>query len=243
MKNLKLTFISIFLLIAIYTQGKSLDDFRLELKKSYIVGNLDDWPERIQEMEEYSDGSFDWQFEILEARYGLIGYYLGKGERKKAREHLDGSQSHLSSMMTQYPDSSKLHSVQTGFYGFQIALSILNAPAFYPKMKKSLKKAFELNPNEPRAWMEKGNLNYNRPAAFGSNKLEAIENYHQALTLLQQEKNSYSNWMIIMVRVFLIKAYYHTNQKENYQEAKLDLENKYGKMNWVSDFLDARIIH
>ena len=227
--------------LGVATQAQTLNDFRCALKKSYIIGNLDDWPQRIENMEKHSDGSFGWAFEVLEARYGLIGYYLGKGERDQAHEYLDDSQNILDSLLNRYPNSSKLNSVQAGFYGFHIALSMIKAPVLLPKMKRSLAKAFELNPNEPRAWLEKGNLAYNRPAAFGGDKQEAIKSYQKALELFQHEKNYSCNWMIIMVRALIVKAYYQTDQQGAYQTARNKLEEKYGKMNWINDFLKATI--
>lgn len=238
----KLLLVVLLWLISCSTQGQSLNEFECALKESYIKGNLEDWPQRIQNMEKQSDGSFGWQFEILEARYGLVGCYLGKGERKKAREYLDDSQDYLDSMMVLYPNSAKLYSVKTGFYGFHIALSMFRAPVLLPKIKRSLKRAFELDPNEPRAWLEKGNLAYNRPVAFGGDKLDAIRSYHKTLELLKQEKNSSCDWMTVMVQVFLIKAYYQTNQKHAYQMARLELQKTYGKMSWVSDFMKASIV-
>ena len=244
MKWREKVFIGLFLLLNGFTaHAQLLNDFRCALKESYINGNMDDWPQRIQKLEAQSDGSFEWQFEILKARYGLIGYYLGKGERNLARELLDKSQNYLDTLMILHPNSANLYGVQTGFYGFHIALSILRAPAMLPKMKRSLRKAFELNAIEPHAWLEKGNLAYNKPAAFGGDKKEAIKSYQKTLALLQQERNSSCDWMIIMLQVFLVKAYYQTNQVEAYQIAKLQLEKEYGKMNWIGEFLNATIVN
>lgn len=241
-KNEKLLIVILFGLSVVSMQAQSLNDYQCALKKSYIKGNLDDWPERIENMEEHSDGSFDWQFEILEARYGLIGYYLGKGERELAHKYLDDSQNFLDSLMEEFPNSSKLYSVQAGFYGFRIALSLIKAPVLLPKLKRSLTKALELNTNEAQAWMERGNLAYNRPAAFGGDKVEAIKNYQKALSLFQQGKNNSCNWMMIMIQVFLVKAYYQTNQKQAYHSARLQLEKKYGAMNWIDHFMNAKIV-
>ncbi|WP_321287773.1 hypothetical protein [uncultured Sunxiuqinia sp.] len=220
----------------------SLEKARCQLKKTYIEGDMENWEQHIQKMEKESDGSLEWQLEILMARYGLIGYYLGNDKKESAKEILDTAEDMLDQSIAKFPDSPKLYCIQTAFYGFRIAFSIFNAPLFLPKLQKSLKMAEDLNSNEPFLWLEKGNLLFNRPKAFGGDKVQAIEDYEKALDLFQDDEMADCSWIPVLLQALIVKAYYQTEQTEAYQASRQQLEKKYGRMTWLDYFVSTSIM-
>ena len=234
-------FLTLFVVLPASAQPER-QAIRCELLQSYVGGNLDDWPRLIRQMQALSDGDRTWELELLMARYGLIGYYLGTDRHKRAREVLEEAEEHLSHLLATFPDWASLYAVRASLYGYQIALAMYKAPFIGPKHTRALEQAAWLDRADPLLWLEKGNILSHKPEVFGGDKKLAAQCYQKTLDLLRARPDDGCNWWVVLVQVFQAKTFYQTRQYDQYQAARSQLESTYGKMEWVTDFIDADLI-
>jgi hypothetical protein len=45
-----------------------------------------------------------------------------------------------------------------------------------------------------------------------------------------------------MVQLFLLKAYYETGQKDDFNQLKAELVQLHGPLNWVDGFLNSKVL-
>ncbi len=220
---------------------KPVDKYRCLFFDSYIKGDMTNWPAWIEEMNLFYSGDFDGELVSLQAQYGLIGYYFGTRQKKKAREQVRSAYEQLDKIMEQYPDDARLHSLRGAFNAFKVALAVYKAPILGPRIEKSIQRAIELNSDEPVCWLENGNSLYNRPEIFGGDKNKAIESYAKSLKLFEKQQKE-CDYLKVLVEIFLIKGYFETKQQQKYKQSRKNLENKYGAMNWIDEFLRLELI-
>jgi hypothetical protein len=105
-----------------------------------------------------------------------------------------------------------------------------------------LDKALELDPGEPMGYIEKGNSLLYRPAAFGGDKIEAIKLYRKALQLMEARHSLKCNWQQMLLRAFILKALYETNQTAEANAFMLSMQKDYGSMEWIKSFVGANLM-
>ncbi|MGQ8338847.1 hypothetical protein ACUNWD_19980 [Sunxiuqinia sp. A32] len=225
----------------LFGNGNSWESYDCKLLQSYIEGDLSEWPVWIQEIERNENGDLKWELIKHKAQYGLIGYYFGTRQKDKARNLLQQADDQLNENLEEYPNSPKLHSFKAAFYAFKIGLAIYKAPILGPKMASSIQQAFDIDENEPMGWLEMGNSLYNRPALFGGDKLEALECFKKSLQLFSNQSEA-CDYLSVQVKIFIVKAYLETGQTKEYQQARKELEDEYGAMPWIDEFLQVDLL-
>ena len=227
----------IFPVLMVTAQQKDLNYFQCAFYDSYREGNMGPWPGLIAEMEKIKSPDLVWQTEILKAIYGLVGYQIGAGQKDLAKAYVKKADVRLEKLLTDYPRNAQLHSLTGAFYAYKISLNVYKAPFLGPKSLYHVEKSIELDPSEPMGYIEKGNSLLYRPAAFGGNKHEALIFYRKALILMETQANQQCNWQQMLLRAFILKGLYETNQVA---EAKIFIEQMqkdYGSMGWVKQFV------
>ncbi|MFA5328440.1 MAG: hypothetical protein WC384_11675 [Prolixibacteraceae bacterium] len=220
-------------------QKKDLAYYQCAFFESYREGNMSPWPGLIAEMENAKSGNLDWQTEMLKAMYGLVGYELGKHDKDLARKYVDKSDKYFDKLLKIYPENAQLHSLAGAFYGYKIALAFYKAPFLGPKSMYHVDKAIELDPKEPMGYIEKGNSLYYRPAVFGGDKLEGLSYYQKALKLMDAKSGQKCDWQKLLLRAFILKSLYETDQPEKAGIFKAEMEKDYGSMDWIKQFVGS----
>ena len=105
------------------------------------------------------------------------------------------------------------------------------------------KKTFE-NPKEILllAGIEKGNSLMYRPAAFGGDKKEALTFYRKALKLMDKGSSLKCDWQKMLLRAFILKALYETNQTSEARAFNTEMKKDYGSMDWIKQFVGANLV-
>lgn len=223
-------------------QSKTLDDFRCAFFESYRQGNMTPWPGLIAEMEKAKSTDLAWQTEMVKAMYGLVGYEIGAHNKDLARVYVDKADVYLDKLLDKYPNNAQLHSIVGAIYGYKIALAPYKAPFLGPKSMWHIDKAIELDPKEPMGYIEKGNsLNY-RPAIFGGDKEEALVNYQMALKLMEAQNDLKCNWQQMLLRAFILKSLYETNQTAEAEAFLESMKKNYGSMDWIKMFVGMKYV-
>ncbi|MBA4411223.1 MAG: hypothetical protein C0397_17620 [Odoribacter sp.] len=242
--KLKLLLIAVlvFPVLAATAQKKDLNYYQCAFFESYRAGNMAPWPGLIAEMERAKSTDLEWQTEMVKAMYGLIGYQIGAKKKDQARIYVDKANRYLDKLLNDHPGNAQLHSLSGALYGYKIALAFYKAPFLGPKSMYHIEKAIELDPAEPMGFIEKGNSLMYRPAVFGGDKKEALIFYRRALKLMDERNTQKCDWQKMLLRAFILKGYYETNQTVEANTFLKDMKNEYGSLDWIRQFVGAELM-
>ncbi|MBW8332074.1 MAG: hypothetical protein K0M40_08650 [Prolixibacteraceae bacterium] len=228
--------------LLVAAQKKDLTYYQCAFFESYRLGNMAPWPGLIAEMEKVKSTDLAWQTEMVKAMYGLVGYQLGAKNKDLAKVYVNKADVYLDKLLKAYPRNSQLHSLSGAFYGYKIALSFYKAPFFGPKSMYHIEKSIELDPSAPGGYIEKANSLMYRPAAFGGDKKEGLAYYQKALKLMETQNRQKCNWQELLLRAFILKSLYETNQTTEAESFMKGMQKDYGSMSWIKDFVGAGLV-
>lgn len=241
----KVIILVVFILSSAFSvsgQKKDLEYYQCAFFDSYQQGNMAPWPVLISEMEKIKSADLAWQLEMLKAMYGLVGYQLGKREKDLAGKYVERADKYFEKLLAEHPENAQLHSLAGAFYGYKIALAFYKAPFLGPKSMSHVDRAIELDPTEPMGYIEKGNSLYYRPAVFGGDKAEGLSYYQKALKLIDSKGEQKCNWQKLLLRAFILKSLYETDQTEAARKFQSDMQKDYGSMEWIQQFVGAKFM-
>lgn len=240
--KLLLTFTMLFPVLMATAQKKDLAYYQCAFFESYKAGQIASWPGLIAEMEKAKPADLAWQTEMVKAMYGLVGYQIGAGKKDLARVYINKTDIYLDKLLDNHPENARLHSLAGALYGYKIALAIYKAPFLGPKSMYHIEKSIELDQAEPMGYIEKGNSLFYRPAVFGGDKKEALLYYRKALKLMEARNDLKCNWQHLLLRAFILKGLYETNQTAEAKAFQMDMQNDYGAINWIRQFVGANMM-
>lgn len=241
-KVISLIALLIFPIIFATAQKKDLAYYQCAFFESYRAGNMAPWPELIDEMTKVKSADIVWQTEMVKAMYGLVGYEFGLHDKEVARTYVNKADVYLDNLLEKYPNNAQLHSLAGAFYGYKIALAFYKAPFLGPKSMYHVDKSIELDPAEPMGYIEKGNSLQYRPAIFGGDKIEALKFYRKALALIEAKNDSKCDWQHMLLRAFILKNLYETNQTAEAEAFLVAMQKDYGSMVWIKKFVGAEFM-
>ena len=238
LKLLSIAFL-VFPVLAANAQKKDIAWYQCAFFESYRVGNMAPWPGLIAEMERIKSTDLAWQTEMVKAIYGLVGYEIGAKKKDEARIYVEKADRYLNKLLSDHPGNAQLHSLSGAFYGYKIALAFYKAPFLGPKSMSHIEKSIALGPTEPMGYIEKGNSLMYRPAAFGGDKMEALSFYYKALKLMETRNTPKCDWQKMLLRAFILKGLYETNQNAEAKTFLSEMKKDYGSMEWIQQFVGA----
>jgi hypothetical protein len=236
---LTLIILMLFPFLTAFAQKKDLAYYQCAFFESYRAGNMAPWPGLIAEMELVKTTDLEWQTEMVKAMYGLVGYQIGAKHKDLAKVYVTKADSYLERLFNAHPNSARLHSLSGAIYGYKIALAFYKAPFLGPKSMYHINKAIELDLAEPMGYIEKGNSLMYRPAAFGGDKMEGITFYRKALKLMDTRNTQKCDWQKLLLRAFILKGLYETNQNADAKTFLNEMKKDYGSMEWIQQFVGA----
>jgi len=239
--QLKWLFIALLLfpILLATAQKKDLAYYQCAFFESYREGNMAPWPGLIAEMERVKTTDLEWQTEMVKAMYGLVGYEIGNRHKDLAKVYVTKADDYLERLLSAHPNSARLHSLSGAIYGYKIALAFYKAPFLGPKSMYHIDKAIELDPAEPMGYIEKGNSLMYRPAAFGGDKMDGLTFYRKALKLMETRNARKCDWQKMLLRAFILKGLYETNQNIEAKSFLIEMKKDYGSMEWIQQFVGA----
>ena len=143
-------------------------DFQAQVYDAYLRGRMDLWKETMNQMTQQASESDDpsMLYELTEVEYGYIGYCLSMKQKKEAERVLDQAEKRLKNLLDHQEYQARAYSLMGAFYGYRVSLQPIRAPYFGKKSEEANQMALKLGPDEPQAWMEKGNIAFYKPAIF-----------------------------------------------------------------------------
>ena len=247
MEGTKNKFISLIVLLIFPTlfataQKKDLAYYQCAFFESYRAGTMAPWPGLINEMAQVKSADLAWQTEMVKAMYGLVGYQIGQRDKEAAKTYITKADVHLEKLLEKYPNNAQLHSLKGAFYGYKISLAAYKAPFLGPKSLEQIDESIKLDPAEPMGYIEKGNSLQYRPAIFGGDKLEALKFYRKALALIEAKPVSKCDWQQMLLRAFILKNLYETNQTAEAEVFLAAMQKDYGSMVWIKKFVGTEFM-
>ncbi len=194
--------------------NNDIEELREQLYESYILGEMDDWEQTMEEMERhYKQLPFsEYLYDLLLARYGYIPYCLDTDQKDKARKYLNKAEAELEDLFKYDQYKSEAYSLKGAFLGFRISLSPLSAVRLGPRSYKAIDNAVEADPQDPTVWMEMGNTRFYTPSAFGGSKQEAAEYYQRAIDLFEKDLKPNQKWLYLNSLTGLAKSYQYLDK-------------------------------
>lgn len=187
-------------------------DFNEKIYKSFVTSDMAKWKSTIDEMNRKTVASNSFLLELVNFQYGYIAYQIGIKNYKEARYYLEQAEKNLEELEKNGYNPSAVNSYKSAFNGFKIGLNALKAPFLGPKSIEYAEKAVKLNKNCHLGYIQKGNIQFYMPSAFGGSKLEALEYYKKAQKLMEQTPGqSTSNWNYLNLLIVIAQAHVKLN--------------------------------
>ncbi|MRR22125.1 hypothetical protein EG830_04000, partial [bacterium] len=127
--------------------------------RSYVSGNMELWKNGMQELQEQFSRSRDacTLYTLAEARYGYIGYFLGRDEKEAAKPQIEIFAGEIEQLAS-FPDyRAEAEAFRVALLGFRMALNPARAVTLGPKALKQLETAMAAGQSTAVVWIEKAN--------------------------------------------------------------------------------------
>ncbi len=199
--------------------GNAQPGFQKQIYNAYLDDKIEEWEQIIDKMDgRKADLTVDQLVNLVGYYYGYIGWIIGEGKNKDAKNKLEEADELLEMLLLQHPGNPDLHAFKGAFLGYRIEMNSIRAVVLGPESMKHINHAIEIGPDRPQAWIEHGNALFYMPKMFGGSKEKALESYAKAIRLLEESPATlHDNWMYLNVSLIMGKGYEET---EKYQMAK-----------------------
>lgn len=109
------------------------------------------------------------------ASYAYIMISFQEPENAKKDQYLDQAQKYLDQAKAIEPNESELYMLQGFLYPSRITVDPMSrGMELMPEMNKSLDKALELNPDNPRVYFLRATMTFHMPEAYGGGAAKAL---------------------------------------------------------------------
>jgi tetratricopeptide (TPR) repeat protein len=202
------------LIISLYSVF-TLQEFNETVYRAYVSDDTQLWEETLNRgAASFSFENEDEIFKLSLGYYGLIGNYIGVGKEEEAQKLFDFIKPIIEKMLDKNPGSSRFNALRGALYGFEINMNSYKAMYLGPRSMKHINASVEIDPQNPQAWVEKGNMLYYMPDMVGGDKQKGIEYYQKAIKLFEQQNNLENCWLYLNTIVVLGQWYFETNAKQ-----------------------------
>lgn len=174
--------------------------------KSYISGDMQMWKRGMAELQAayQREPAACTLYTLAEARYGHIGYLLGRGDKQSARPVIEEFDKDIE-QLAGFPEyRAETEAFRVSLLGFRMEVSPARAVTLGPKALRYLQTAMEAGGDNPVVWIEKGNSEATMPAFAGGSKEKAAASYREALRLFETDRGpAVCNWRCLNTMVLL----------------------------------------
>lgn len=165
---------------------------------AFISGNMAEWKTILIDIESRRLTTNSAKLELVSYYYGYIGYNLGVKNKKEAQVYVDKMSVVLDELTKSKAKLADVYAFKAALVGFRIGLAPYKAPFIGKASSEHAAKALALDANNIQATIEKANILYYSPAAFGGDKAEAKKYYYKAVSLLKGNTSLLDhNWLYL----------------------------------------------
>ncbi len=146
----------------------------------------------ISSLQQLSDSSDAYDSAL--ANYRLAISHNVKADNKAANAALDKAMEIMEGLTDAEPNNPEAWALLGHIYGTKIGFNPLKGMLYGPKAGRSIEKAKDLAPQNPRVNLISGVSDYFSPAMFGGSKTSAIKSLSQAISQYAGDDNSGYHW-------------------------------------------------
>jgi tetratricopeptide (TPR) repeat protein len=212
--------------------------FDERIYEAYISGEMGDWHRAMGEMEQMweSTGSHELLYDLVVAQYGYIAWMISQERDKEAREYVKQAEEYLEIILARSPGNARAHALLGAIYGYKIGLNAYKAVVFGKRSFSENNLALELDPGDPQVWMEKGNIEFYKPAIFGSSSVEAARIYRKSVELFEADREGLKyNWLYLNTLRSLADAYIASEMYHEAKEVYLKMLRVEPRLKWMKE--------
>lgn len=223
MERKKYIFIMLLFLWALSVEAS----FKTQIYHAYTNNKMNVWKNVIDNMQKQKNKSDVFLLELINYQYGYIGWCIGSERDKEARKYLDLARKNLNMLISNKFALSMAYGYKAAFIGYEIGIDNYKAPFIGSKSYDYVADAFEYNPDNYFAYLQKANIEFFMPAIFGGSKQKAIENYLKALAVYESNNDTSGDWNYLNLYSILINAFIRMEDYPNavkYCKKALDIE-------------------
>lgn len=216
----------------------SAQGFAQRIYAAYVAGEMEDWRQVMTEMESLWEltNSDDLLYDLIVAEYGYIAYAIGVDRKKEARVLVRKTEDRLELLLEAHPEMATAHAFMGAIYGFKIGLDPYKAPVLGLKSFDANERALELDPLDPQVLVEKGHIEFFKPAIFGSSSEEAARIYQQAVGRFEQDTEGLKySWLYLNALRSLADAYIASEQYQKADTTFKKILRVEPRLAWIRD--------
>ena len=181
MKKLTITLI----LVSLFCVGFANEAYQKAMSQSienlFQAKSIPEYVEVANQFERISNMEKTEWLPLYYATFASIMISFQETENAKKDTYLDQAQKYLDQALAIDPNESELHLLQGFLYPSRINIDPMNRGMdLMPKMNKSLDKALELNPDNPRVYYLRATMTFHTPEAYGGGAAKALPLYQVA---------------------------------------------------------------
>ena len=148
------------------------------IEQLYQAKSIAEYVEVANQFERISNIEKTEWLPLYYASFAYIMISFQEPENAKKDSYLDQAQKYLDQAMVIEPNESELYLLQGFLYPSRINVDPMNRGMLYiGDMNKSLDKALELNPDNPRVYYLRATMTFHMPEAYGGGAAKALPLY------------------------------------------------------------------
>jgi len=173
------TLFIILVLVSLSFTGSANDTYEKamtqSIEKLFQAQSIPEYVEVANQFERISNIEKSEWLPLYYASYAYIMISFQEPENAKKDQFLDQAQKYLDQAMVIEPGESELYMLQGFLYPSRITIDPMNrGVTLMPEMNKSLDKALELNPDNPRVYYLRATMTFHTPEAYGGGASKAL---------------------------------------------------------------------
>lgn len=183
------------ILLGTVTRAEAQTTFTNQAYQAYIRGDLAQWTDVIERLENVSGTQAEArQLELLNYYYGHIGFLLGNGAKAEAKKYLLKAMNRVDAVLDRNPSHPAALAYKGIFTAYRMSMNKITAPLLGPKTMQYIHRAYQSDPQSVEALTAMGNLLYHAPSMFGGDKAEGTAYIERAVARLETSCSTLENW-------------------------------------------------
>ncbi|NEW84435.1 MAG: hypothetical protein GZ094_19000 [Mariniphaga sp.] len=173
------TLIATLILVSLFSFGFANEAYEkamsLSIEKLFQVKTVPEYIDVANQFERISQIEKTKWLPLYYASFAYIMISFQEPDNAKKDTYLDQAQKYLYQAKTIDPNESELFMLQGFLYPSRINIDPMNRGMLYiGEMNKSLEKALELNPDNPRVYYLRATMTFHMPEAYGGGAAKAL---------------------------------------------------------------------
>lgn len=215
------TIITLFVFVVSFGSANAQSGYKPIIYKAYVNGDMNKWASVIFTIEKENPTSVEKKTELISYYYGYIGFLLGTKKYETAQKYMTKGEKIIDELLKTNSKNATLYAFKGSFIGFRIGISRFKAITLGSESSANVNKAYQLDPQNVQAIVDKGNALYHTPKLFGGDKKESLKLFLKGAKLLETNHHTEDNWFYLNVLTLVARNY---ESLEQYEQAKLTYE-------------------